>query len=35
MTAPLQGTYLIYVNYWGNYSSGGGYNFDEASNEKK
>lgn len=35
MTAPLQGTYLIYVNYWGNYSSGGGYNFDEASNEKE
>jgi uncharacterized protein YfaP (DUF2135 family) len=32
MTAPLRGTYAIYLNYWGNLGAGG-YNFDEASNE--
>lgn len=31
MTAPLRGTYAIYVNYWGNLG-GGGYNFDDGSN---
>ena len=31
MTAPLQGRYLIYVNYWGNLGSGG-YNFEAGSN---
>ncbi|MBB1615109.1 MULTISPECIES: YfaP family protein [Pseudomonas] len=34
MTAPLRGTYLIYVNYWGNFGSGG-YNFDEGSNQNE
>lgn len=34
MTAPMQGTYLIYVNYWGNFGNGG-YNFDEASNKQE
>lgn len=28
MTAPLAGTYAVYVNYWGNYGAYG-YNFDE------
>ena len=32
MTAPLRGTYAIYLNYWGNLGAAG-YNFDEASNE--
>lgn len=31
MTAPLHGTYLIYVNYWGNLNSQG-YNFQAGSN---
>ena len=34
MTAPMRGTYLVYVNYWGNFGSGG-YNFDEASNQNE
>ncbi|KIP98459.1 signal peptide protein [Pseudomonas fulva] len=34
MTAPLQGTYLIYVNYWGNLGSGG-YNFEAGSNQNE
>lgn len=34
MTAPLHGTYLIYVNYWGNFGSGG-YNFDAGSNQNE
>ena len=34
MTAPLHGTYAIYVNYWGNLGNGG-YNFDEASNRNE
>lgn len=32
MTAPLHGTYAVYVNYWGNYGSGG-YNFDADTNQ--
>lgn len=31
--APPRGTWLVYVNYWGNYGSGG-YNFDADSNEQ-
>ncbi|UQY37262.1 DUF2135 domain-containing protein [Pseudomonas fulva] len=31
MTAPLQGIYLVYVNYWGNLGSEG-YNFEAGSN---
>lgn len=27
--APLHGAYHVFVNYWGNYSDAGGYNFDE------
>lgn len=34
MTAPLHGTYAVYINYWGNLGAGG-YTFDEASNEKE
>ena len=34
MTAPLQGTYLIYVNYWGNLGSEG-YNFEAGSNQNE
>jgi len=34
MTAPLHGTYLVYVNYWGNFGSEG-YNFDETSNQNE
>ena len=34
MTAPMHGTYLVYVNYWGNFG-GEGYNFDEASNQNE
>jgi uncharacterized protein YfaP (DUF2135 family) len=34
MTAPLHGTYLVYVNYWGNFGDGG-YNFEEASNQNE
>lgn len=30
---PLPGTYLIYVNYWGNFDAAG-YNFDPAAHEK-
>nr|WP_294976136.1 DUF2135 domain-containing protein [uncultured Pseudomonas sp.] len=33
MTAPLHGTYLVYVNYWGNLNSQG-YNFQAGSNEQ-
>lgn len=32
MTAPQHGTYLVYVNYWGNLNSQG-YNFRDESNE--
>ncbi|SEM95798.1 Uncharacterized conserved protein YfaP, DUF2135 family [Pseudomonas sp. ok272] len=32
MTAPMRGTYLVYVNYWGNFGSGG-YNFDEGNRQ--
>ena len=32
-TAPLHGTYHIYVNYWGNFGPGG-YHFDESALEK-
>ncbi|WP_191486400.1 YfaP family protein [Pseudomonas sp. FEN] len=35
MTAPLHGTYLIYVNYWGNYSASDGYNFTERANQNE
>jgi uncharacterized protein YfaP (DUF2135 family) len=31
MAAPLHGTYLVYVNYWGNLT-GGGYNFNAQTN---
>lgn len=34
MTAPLHGTYLIYVNYWGNLNSQG-YNFQAGSNQNE
>lgn len=34
MTAPMHGTYLVYVNYWGNFGNEG-YNFVEGSNEKE
>ena len=34
MTAPLHGTYLVYVNYWGNFGNGG-YNFEETSNQNE
>ena len=34
MTAPMHGTYLVYVNYWGNFGSGG-YNFDERGNQNE
>ncbi|MFB4369928.1 MULTISPECIES: YfaP family protein [unclassified Pseudomonas] len=34
MTAPLQGTYLVYVNYWGNLGSEG-YNFEAGSNQNE
>ncbi|WP_416427088.1 DUF2135 domain-containing protein [Pseudomonas sp. App30] len=34
MTAPMHGTYLVYVNYWGNYSNGG-YNFEEHANQNE
>lgn len=33
MTAPQHGTYLLYVNYWGNLGSQG-YNFQDDSNEQ-
>lgn len=33
MTAPLRGSYAIYINYWGNLGAGG-YNFDAGSNDK-
>lgn len=33
MAAPLHGTYLVYVNYWGNLNSQG-YNFQAGSNEQ-
>jgi uncharacterized protein YfaP (DUF2135 family) len=28
---PLRGVYYIYVNYWGNFTEGGGYHFDEST----
>lgn len=34
MTAPLHGTYLVYVNYWGNLNSQG-YNFEAGSNQNE
>lgn len=34
MAAPLHGTYLVYVNYWGNYSASQGYNFQEGNHEQ-
>lgn len=34
MTAPLHGTYAVYLNYWGNLGAGG-YNFDEGSNARE
>ncbi|MGY4531015.1 uncharacterized protein YfaP (DUF2135 family) [Pseudomonas sp. TE3786] len=34
MTAPLHGTYLVFVNYWGNLNSEG-YNFTEGSNQNE
>lgn len=33
MAAPEHGTYMLFVNYWGNLGAGG-YNFDNNSNEK-
>jgi uncharacterized protein YfaP (DUF2135 family) len=30
----MHGTYLVYVNYWGNFGSGG-YNFDERGNQNE
>jgi uncharacterized protein YfaP (DUF2135 family) len=33
MASPLKGTYLIYVNYWGNFDPAG-YHFDETRREK-
>lgn len=33
MTAPLRGSYAIYVNYWGNLGAGG-YTFDDGSNPR-
>lgn len=34
MAAPLHGTYLVYVNYWGNYGVNG-YNFEAGSNQNE
>lgn len=34
MAAPLHGTYLVYVNYWGNYGANG-YNFEAGSNQNE
>jgi uncharacterized protein YfaP (DUF2135 family) len=34
MTAPMAGTYHVYVNYWGNFGSGG-YHFDEATRQRE
>ncbi|SDI42190.1 YfaP family protein [Pseudomonas panipatensis] len=34
MAAPLHGTYLVYVNYWGNYGDQG-YNFQAGSNQQE
>ncbi|WP_152220624.1 YfaP family protein [Pseudomonas sp. SCB32] len=34
MAAPLHGTYLVYVNYWGNYNASQGYNFQEGNHEQ-
>jgi len=33
VAAPLRGTYLLYVNYWGNFDAAG-YNFDRARSDK-
>lgn len=33
MTAPLAGTYHVYVNYWGNFGAGG-YHFDESTRQQ-
>ncbi|PJG59861.1 YfaP family protein [Aeromonas cavernicola] len=35
MAAPLRGTYLVYVNYWGNYNDQQGYNFNEETNQQE
>ncbi|MCH8622392.1 DUF2135 domain-containing protein [Undibacterium sp. TS12] len=32
--APQHGAYHVFVNYWGNYSEAGGYNFDESQRKK-
>ncbi len=34
MTAPMAGTYLVYVNYWGNFGAGG-YHFDETTRQRE
>lgn len=34
MAAPLRGTYLVYVNYWGNLN-GQGYNFQAGANQQE
>jgi len=34
MTAPMHGTYLVYVNYWGNYGDEG-FNFNEHANQNE
>jgi uncharacterized protein YfaP (DUF2135 family) len=33
MTAPQQGAYHVYVNYWGNFGAGG-YHFDESTRQR-
>jgi uncharacterized protein YfaP (DUF2135 family) len=33
MAAPLHGTYLVYVNYWGNFGAQG-YNFQAGANQQ-
>ncbi len=33
MTAPMSGTYLVYVNYWGNFNAEG-YHFDESTRQR-
>lgn len=34
MTAPMAGTYLVYVNYWGNFGAEG-YHFDESTRQRE
>jgi uncharacterized protein YfaP (DUF2135 family) len=34
VTAPLRGTYLVYVNYWGNFDAAG-YNFEAGRRERQ